>query len=60
MRQINRETGVTFIFSTHDAQVIRMADRRVDLEDGEIVRLGVRNGKDWIYAFERRPVDEDA
>lgn len=60
MRRINRETGVTFIFSTHDAQVIRMADRRVDLEDGEIVRLGVRNGKDWIYAFQRRPVDEEA
>ena len=60
MRQLNRETGVTFIFSTHDAQVIKLADRRVDLEDGEIVRLGVRNGKEWIYAFERRPAEEDA
>ena len=60
MRQINRETGVTFIFSTHDAQVIRMADRRVDLEDGEIVRLGVRRGKDWVYAFERPEKEDDA
>lgn len=55
MRRINRETRVTFIFSTHDPQVIRMADRRVDIEDGEIVRLGMRNGNDWNYAFERSP-----
>jgi putative ABC transport system ATP-binding protein len=53
MRRINRETLVTFVFSTHDPQVIRMADRRVDLDDGEIVRLGIRVGKDWRYAFER-------
>ena len=53
MRSINRDTGVTFIFSTHDPQVIKIADRRVDLEDGEIVRLGVRRGKEWVYAFER-------
>ncbi len=30
-----------------------MAIRRVDLEDGEIVRLGVRVGKEWVYAMER-------
>jgi putative ABC transport system ATP-binding protein len=53
MRRINRATKVTFIFSTHDPQVIRMADRRVDLEDGEIVRLGVRARKEWSYAFAR-------
>ena len=53
MRRINRETGVTFVFSTHDPQVIDMADRRVDLEDGEIVRLGLREGTTWKYAFQR-------
>jgi putative ABC transport system ATP-binding protein len=53
MRRINRDTRVTFIFSTHDPQVINTADRRVDLEDGEIVRLGVRTRKEWKYAFER-------
>lgn len=52
MRQINRRTRTTFVFSTHDQQVIDMADRRVDLEDGEIVRLGVRRGAEWIYAVE--------
>jgi putative ABC transport system ATP-binding protein len=53
MRQINRRTGTTFVFSTHDQRVIDMAIRRVDLEDGEIVRLGVRAGKEWVYAMER-------
>ena len=53
MRRINRRTGATFVFSTHDRRVIDMADRRVDLEDGEIVRLGVRRGADWVYALDR-------
>jgi putative ABC transport system ATP-binding protein len=54
MRRINRSSGATFVFSTHDQRVIDMADRRVDLEDGGIVRLGVRNGKEWTYASESR------
>jgi putative ABC transport system ATP-binding protein len=58
MRRINRQTGVTFIFSTHDPQVIDMADRRVDLEDGQIVRLGLREGNVWKYALERAPVED--
>jgi putative ABC transport system ATP-binding protein len=54
MRSINRKTGATFVFSTHDKRVIDMADRRVDLEDGEIIRLGIRKGrKEWGYALER-------
>jgi putative ABC transport system ATP-binding protein len=60
MRRINRRTGTTFVFSTHDQRVIDMAIRRVDLEDGEIVRLGVRTGKEWFYAMEREnPADAD-
>ena len=53
MRKINRQMGTTFVFSTHDQRVIDLAVRRVDLEDGEIVRLGVRKGKEWVYAMER-------
>jgi putative ABC transport system ATP-binding protein len=53
MRRINRKMHTTFVFSTHDQRVIDMAIRRVDLEDGEIVRLGVREGKEWVYAMER-------
>ena len=59
MRKINRSTKVTFVFSTHDQRVIDMADRRVDIEDGEIVRLGVRQNKEWSFAYERPVVEED-
>jgi putative ABC transport system ATP-binding protein len=60
MRKINRRTKVTFIFSTHDQRVIDMADRRIDLEDGEIVRLGVRRGKEWYFAYERPAEAEES
>jgi putative ABC transport system ATP-binding protein len=59
MRKINRVYGTTFIFSTHDPRVLEIADRRVDLEDGVITRLGVRNGDTWIYAAERDKAARD-
>lgn len=37
MRRINREKGTTFIFSTHDARVMELADRLVRIEDGRIL-----------------------
>jgi putative ABC transport system ATP-binding protein len=37
MEQLNRERGVTFLFSTHDAQVIERARRVVRLRDGRVV-----------------------
>ncbi len=36
MAQLNREYEMTFVFSTHDARVIRRARRVVTLEDGMI------------------------
>lgn len=36
MEDLNKEYGITFIFSTHDAKVIRRARRVVTLEDGKI------------------------
>jgi putative ABC transport system ATP-binding protein len=36
MREINRELGTTFIFSTHDQRVIAIADKVVTIEDGEL------------------------
>jgi putative ABC transport system ATP-binding protein len=36
MRELNRERGVTFIFSTHDPMVLERADRVVRLIDGKI------------------------
>jgi len=37
MRAINKEQGVTFVFSTHDPMVLDHADRVVKLVDGKIV-----------------------
>ena len=34
MRNINRDLGTTFIFSTHDQRVMTMADKLVRIEDG--------------------------
>ena len=36
MKQLNLEEGTTFIFSTHDARVMEMADRVIELADGQI------------------------
>ncbi|HSD35900.1 MAG TPA: ABC transporter ATP-binding protein [Rhodocyclaceae bacterium] len=54
MRALNKRTGTTFIFSTHDKRVMAMADRLVRMEDGEVVLLGVRNAARWSYVNERR------
>jgi putative ABC transport system ATP-binding protein len=37
MRRLNAELGTTFIFSTHDPQVMRHARRIVHLRDGQVV-----------------------
>ncbi len=36
MKQLNHAEGTTFVFSTHDARVMEMADRVVELSDGRI------------------------
>ena len=40
MQKLNNDTGVTFIFATHDPRVIHYAKRVVTLEDGLIVKDG--------------------
>jgi len=35
-KQMNRDFGTTFIFSTHDPRVMAMADRLVMIEDGQL------------------------
>jgi putative ABC transport system ATP-binding protein len=37
MRDLNRERGTTFVFSTHDPMVLEQADRVVRLVDGRVV-----------------------
>ncbi len=43
MHKLNQEENMTFIFSTHDARVIRRARRVVTLEDGRIKKDLVQN-----------------
>ena len=45
MKKLNNETGVTFVFATHDPRVIKYANRIVTLEDGLIVKDEKVNGK---------------
>ena len=37
MQRLNKEEGITFIFSTHDQRVIDRANRIITLEDGKIL-----------------------
>ncbi|MCW5625894.1 MAG: ABC transporter ATP-binding protein [Burkholderiales bacterium] len=48
MREINRRSRTTFIFSTHDKKVIDAADRLVTIEDGTLRLLGIRKDGQWI------------
>jgi len=36
MQKLNREQGVSFIFSTHNPEVVQYADRKIKLRDGRI------------------------
>ena len=36
MRELNRKSGITFLFSTHDQQIMERARRLVTLKDGKI------------------------
>jgi len=55
MKKINRQLGTTFIFSTHDRRVMKMADRMVKIEDGEISMLAIRVQNKWSKVRERGP-----
>ena len=59
MRQINRHSGTTFVFSTHDRKVMNMADRLVRIADGQITALGLRVEDRWVFVDGRTPRDED-
>jgi putative ABC transport system ATP-binding protein len=42
MEKLNHEEKITFIFSTHDPRVMKMAHRVITLEDGKVVSDDVR------------------
>jgi putative ABC transport system ATP-binding protein len=45
MEQLNRTTGTTFLFSTHDPQVMERAHRLIRLRDGQIVSDDTRSSQ---------------
>jgi putative ABC transport system ATP-binding protein len=45
MAKLNKDTGVTFVFATHDPRVIKYATRVVSLQDGLITKDEQMNGK---------------
>ncbi len=47
MKEINRQFGTTFIFSTHDRKVMSMADRLVRIEDGRVAMLAMKVNQKW-------------
>ena len=58
MKSINRKYRTTFVFSTHDSRVMRLADRLVHLDDGEIKRLGVRTEDKRVVYAQGRSLEE--
>ncbi|WP_263350616.1 ABC transporter ATP-binding protein [Acidicapsa acidisoli] len=44
MRELNRQLGLTFLFSTHDARLLEHADRIVELCDGRIASDSLTEG----------------
>jgi putative ABC transport system ATP-binding protein len=50
MLDINRRSGTTFIFSTHDKKVMSRANRLIRIEDGRVYQLGMRQEAGWVFA----------
>jgi putative ABC transport system ATP-binding protein len=60
MKESNRYYKTTFIFSTHDRRVMDMADRLVQVEDGEIRMFGIKGADKWLMVNQRTGTIEDA
>jgi putative ABC transport system ATP-binding protein len=56
MEQLNRSTGTTFIFSTHDPQVMERAHRMIRLRDGQIASDEIREGQQACITTTRSAV----
>lgn len=44
MEELNKEENITFIFSTHDARVVKKARRVITVEDGKVISDERRTG----------------
>src|ERR1700723_1405858 len=56
MQHLNRTTGTTFVFSTHDPQVMERARRMIRLRDGEIASDDMREEPEDHAAARRSSV----
>jgi putative ABC transport system ATP-binding protein len=56
MERLNRATGTTFIFSTHDPQVMDRARRLIRLRDGQVASDEVRNPQGTLAAAKQDAV----
>ncbi|PTL78720.1 ABC transporter ATP-binding protein [Vitiosangium sp. GDMCC 1.1324] len=52
MKELNRKEGTTFIFSTHDAKVMRHANAVVKLADGKILERNQQGGEAMVAKME--------
>ncbi|WP_068473625.1 ABC transporter ATP-binding protein [Saccharicrinis aurantiacus] len=43
MQKLNKELGVTFLFSTHDEKVMQYLNRLISLEDGKVISDTIKN-----------------
>lgn len=46
MKQINQQSGTTFVFSTHDPQVMALADHEIQLQDGRVMPNSAQGSAD--------------
>lgn len=44
MEKLNKEENITFVFSTHDARVVKKARRVITVEDGKVISDVRKNG----------------
>ena len=56
MEQLNRTTGTTFLFSTHDPQVMERAHRLIHLRDGQIVGDETRDRQEAVVTAKKDAV----
>jgi len=54
MRELNRQLGLTFLFSTHDARLLEHADRIVELCDGRIASDSLAQGGSHVEVLASR------
>ena len=59
MKEINGNFKTTFIFSTHDARVMAMADRVAYIDDGQLTKEEVRDEEKQAMPTERHHADEN-